>query len=156
VIEERHFRTLSQLYRGLKDSGVSWVVTASLNLALHGLPVKVHDIDVLTDEAGAYEIERRFARHSVEAVSLRASQQIRSHFGVLSVEGVKVEIMGDVEIYDEVNGWQPVPGLADNSEIIVLQGMSLPVRTLGAEYVAYLRLGRAEKAELVRRWLEAN
>jgi hypothetical protein len=156
VIEQRHLRALSELYRGLKDSKVNWVVTASLNLALHGLTVEVHDIDVLTDEAGAHEIERRFAQHSVQAVCLRASERIRSHFGVLCVAGVTIEIMGDVEVYDEVSGWQPTPGLAGNSEIIVLQGMPIPVRTLDAEHVAYCRLGRVEKAELVRRWLAAH
>ncbi len=156
MIEERHLRALSRLWRGLEDSDVRWMVTASLNLALHGLPVQVHDIDVLTDEAGAYEIERRFAQHSTQAVCLRTSECIRSHFGSLCLEGVTIEIMGDVETYDEVNGWRPTPGSAGNSEVILLQGMPIPVRTLEAEYAAYLQLGRAEKAELVRRWLQSH
>jgi len=156
VIEERHLRALGVLYRALKDSDVSWLVTASLNLALHGLPVQVHDIDVVTDKAGAYEIERRFQAYSVQPVRWRVSQRIRSHFGVLSVEGVSVEIMGDVEMYDEVHGWQPTPGLASNAEIVALRGMSIPVRSLKAEWAAYVRLGRAERAHLVQRWLETH
>jgi hypothetical protein len=156
VIEERFAGALTELYLGLKDSGVSWVVTASLNLALHGLPVEVHDIDVLTDEAGAYEIERRLAQHSVRAVCWRASDRIRSHFGALCLGGVAIDIMGDVETYDEVTGWQPTPEVASNSEIIELRGQPIPVRTLEAEHAAYVRLGRAEKAELVQRWLECR
>ena len=155
-MEERHSRALRQLYLGLKGSNVNWVVTASLNLALHGLPVQVRDIDVLTDKAGACEIERCFERHVVRAVSLRASKRIRSYFGVLLLEGVDVEVMAELEVLDEVKGWQPTPRLASHREVIVWQGMPIPVRSLDAERTAYQQLGRTEKAELVRRWLQAH
>jgi len=156
MIEARHVRALREIYGGLGDSKVSWAVTASLSLALHGIPVEVHDIDILTDRDGAYEIERRFASYSARAVALRASERIRSHFGVLSVHGVEVEIMGDLEIYDEAHGWLVTPDLATHTEMLAFEGMAIPVRTLDAEYVAYLRLGRTDKAELVRTWMAAS
>jgi hypothetical protein len=155
-MEEHHSRALRQLYLGLEGSNVHWVVTASLNLALRGLPVQVRDIDVLTDKPGAYEIERCFARYVVRPVSLRTSERIRSYFGVLLLEGVDVEVMAELEVLDEVEGWQPTPPLASHREVIVWRGMPIPVRSLDAEHIAYQQLGRTERAELVRRWLQAQ
>jgi hypothetical protein len=156
MFERRHVLVLRQLYRGLKDTKVSWAVTASLNLALHGLPVEVHDVDILSDEAGVYEIERLFSQHSVQPVRWRVSERLRSHFGVLRIAGVDVEIMGALEFRSGVDSWEATPEVACSSEIIELEGMPIPVRALEAEYAAYLRLGRREKARLLRAWLRTH
>jgi len=44
-------------------------------MALQGVPIPVHDIDIQTDKDGAYEIERCFAEYVVEPVRYSESQQ---------------------------------------------------------------------------------
>ncbi|MEJ2351403.1 MAG: hypothetical protein P8Y03_16570, partial [Anaerolineales bacterium] len=79
----QHLEVLRKILTQLKDRPVNWAVTGSLGMALQGVPVEVHDIDIHTDGDGAYEIERYLAEFVVKPVRYRESEHIRSHFGVL-------------------------------------------------------------------------
>lgn len=95
MIPQTHLEVLRRLYERLEDAGVNWVVTGSLGFALQGIPLEPHDIDIQTDRDGAYEIESLFSEFVVKPVEFRESEAIRSHFGVLMIDGVRVEIMGE-------------------------------------------------------------
>lgn len=69
------------------------MLTGSMGLALHGVPVKPNDIDLQTNEQGSYEIEKLFYKYSKIRVAYSCTDRIRSHFGSLDVNGMKVEIM---------------------------------------------------------------
>jgi hypothetical protein len=88
---------LRQLFTELKESQVIWAVTGSLSFALQGLPLEPHDIDIQTDTEGAYEIERRFSSQMGRKVAFSSTKRMRSHFGALLIEGIVVEIMGDIQ-----------------------------------------------------------
>jgi hypothetical protein len=60
------------------------------------MPVEPRDIDIQTDEAGAYAIARLFSECVTRPIAFSAADRIRSHFGALLVDGVKVEVMGDI------------------------------------------------------------
>jgi hypothetical protein len=72
-------------------------LTGSLSFALQGVSVEPRDIDLQTDETGAYAIEKLFQEQVVKPVAFWASENMRSHFGVLEIAGIKVEIMGRTE-----------------------------------------------------------
>lgn len=74
-----------------------WVVTGSLGMALQGVPVEIHDIDIQTDKDGAYEIEDCFFQDVIKPVRYTMSERIQSHFGMLEIDGIRVEIMGDMQ-----------------------------------------------------------
>ena len=61
MIANVHLRVLERIADRLHASPVAWAVTGSLGMALQGVPVTVHDIDIQTDEKGVYEIERQLA-----------------------------------------------------------------------------------------------
>ena len=63
MIEPVFQDTILQFYDRLAEMSVLWVVTGSLGMALQGMPVTVHDIDLQTDAAGAYKIAHIFAGH---------------------------------------------------------------------------------------------
>ncbi len=96
MIEPAFSVVLRKLYNELAGSGVNWVVTGSLNFALQSLPLTPHDIDIQTDTPGAYEIERRFASYVTRKVAFSSIERIRSHFGALQIDGITVELMGDL------------------------------------------------------------
>ncbi len=77
-------------------------------MALQGMDIEVHDIDIQTDCQGAFEIEREFPDHIVEPVHYSKSERIRSYFGKLEIDGVKVEIMGDVQKRLDEQTWEEV------------------------------------------------
>jgi len=153
-IESRFLKAIRIICHRVGECRSHWVVTGSLGLALHGMDVAVHDIDLQTDEQGAYEIEEYLDEYIVTPVHYKDSEKIRSHFGVLNITGVKVEIMGDLQKKLSDQTWEEPVKVEEYKEWIEFSGMKIPVLTLVYEYQAYLRLERFEKAEKIKRWLE--
>lgn len=103
-----HEAVLRRIAAALDGAPIEWVVTGSLGLVLRGLDVTVRDIDLQTDREGAYAIAARLAGGAedasesdspaaprpiarvVEPVAPRDSGWIRSHFGALEVDSVRV------------------------------------------------------------------
>ncbi|MGI1690677.1 nucleotidyltransferase domain-containing protein [Thermoanaerobacter uzonensis] len=148
-------KVLKKIKDKLDDSDINWALTGSLSFALQGMPVKVHDIDIQTDERGAYEIERLFEKYVIRKVEFSQAEKIRSHFGVLMIDGIKVEIMGDIQkLVDDV--WEEPVDLEKHKKFVYVQGMRIPVLSLDYEYQAYKKMGRIEKAEMIKEWLFKN
>jgi hypothetical protein len=78
----------------LNSEEIIWALTGSASFALRGIDFVVNDIDLQTDKLGAYQIEQCFSNHIFQPVTFSSSDRIRSHFGVLLIDGVRVEIMG--------------------------------------------------------------
>lgn len=106
MIALTYLSVLRKTYTRLDDDGVSWVVTGSLGFALQGVSVEVHDIDIQADKEGAYEIERRLSEFVSTKVALSSTERIRSDFGTLMIDGIKVEIMGDIQKRLEDGSWE--------------------------------------------------
>lgn len=148
-----HLDAIDRLVAGLDDE-VTWAVTASANLALRGFSVDPGDVDVLTDEAGARRILDRFnedvSRPLTPPTSVREGN-IRSHYGELTLGGVPVDVMGDVQLREPERGpgeWGPVvdPG---QREFITVDGREIPVMPLSYEWRCYTALGRDGKLDLL-------
>lgn len=153
MIPNDHLKALAVIVDRLRDRAIAWVVTGSLGMALQGVPAQVHDIDIQTDEDGAYEIERCLAAYVVKPVRYSESERIRSHFGALEVDGIKVEIMGGVQKRLNDLDWEEPVRVEDHRHWITVDRMRVPVLSLEYEYQAYLKLGRVERAEMLRSWL---
>ncbi|WP_247729469.1 nucleotidyltransferase domain-containing protein [Halovivax limisalsi] len=135
----------------LADASIEWALTGSTSFALQGVPLDPDDVDVQTTEAGAYEIEVRFSDAVVDPVSVAESSTIRSHFGAFELDGVRVEVMGDLQ--KRVDGeWEPPVDVSAHREYVSLAGEPVPVLSLSYEAIAYDRLGRDERAELLREY----
>lgn len=144
------------LCEALENTGVNWAVTGSLGLALQGVPLEPHDIDIQADEAGAYRIAALFADHVVQPVAFSAKGNIRSHFGALEIDGMRVEVMGDVQHRREDGSWEPPPDLLRIRRFVYAAGMRIPVLSLEHERDAYAKMGRAERVAQASRVLEAR
>lgn len=154
MITNHYLNALRKITTRLKDTGVNWVITGSLGMALQGMDIEVHDIDIQTDRRGAYEIEGEFTEYVIEPVRYSQVERICSHFGKLEIGGVKIEIMGDVQKRITGQMWEEPVRVECYRRWIQIEGMQLPVLALEYEYQAYLKLCRKEKAEVIRRWLQ--
>ncbi|HHV61199.1 MAG TPA: hypothetical protein GXX51_00935 [Firmicutes bacterium] len=155
MVDPIYLKVLREICTRLSDNKVKWVLTGSLSFALQGIPVKPNDIDIQTDRAGAYEIERRFPEFVTRKVAFSSAERIRSDFGVLMIDGIRVEIMGDIQKRLDDGTWEPV-NLDLHRSIIEIDGMQIPVLSLDYEYHAYLKLGRPEKAQILKRYLHGG
>ncbi|MEW5759751.1 MAG: hypothetical protein AB1779_03175 [Candidatus Thermoplasmatota archaeon] len=156
MIDPRYFEVLRKIYARLSNTNVNWVVTGSLGFALQGMPVKPNDIDIQTDKRGAYEIERHFSDFVTKKVEFSFTERICSHFGELMIDGIKVEIMGDIQKRLEDGSWENHVDLVQHKRVIEIEGMQVPVLSLEYEYQAYLKLGRIGKAEMLMKWLKGK
>ena len=154
MINPVYLNVLRQICTRLSNTDVSWVVTGSLGFALQGVPVQPNDIDIQTDRVGAYEIESLFSDVVIRKVKFSATERIRSHFGALEIDGIEVEIMGDIQKRGANHVWDEVVDLVHYRHMIEIDGLLVPVLALEYEYQAYLKLGRIEKAKMLRRWLD--
>jgi hypothetical protein len=102
------------------------------------------------------EIERCLAEFVVEPVRYRESERIRSHFGTLEIDGVKVEIMGAVQKRVDNRRWEEPVEVDRYKQRVEIGDMHVPVLPLEYEYQAYLRLGRNDKVEILRAWLQIS
>jgi hypothetical protein len=150
MIQPIYLVVLRQLFTELQESQVIWAVTGSFSFALQGLPLEPHDIDIQTDTEGAYEIERRFFSQIGRKVAFSSTKRMRSHFGALLIEGIVVEIMGDVQKRLEDGMWETPVDLKSHRQFIHVEGMDIPVLALTYEAQAYLKLGRLERAAMLQ------
>ena len=153
MIDTDYLGILRTICAKLAGFEVDWVVTGSLAFALQGMDTEVHDVDIQTGVAGAYEIERRFSPYVVRRVRFTSAERIRSHFGILMVDGIRGEIMGDIQKRLKDGSWDERADLHHHKRMVEVEGMQIPILTLEYEYQSYLKLDRAEKAEKIREHL---
>jgi len=61
--------------------------------------------------------------------------------------------MGDIQKRSENGQWEQPVDLQKHKQFVDIEDMHIPVLSLEYEYQAYLKLGRVEKAKLLRQWL---
>ena len=155
-MQSQHRSALRTIVTTLENQPLNWAITGSLGFALQGVAVAVHDIDLQTDRASAYAIQRLFADHMTRAVQFSAAESIRSHFGAFELNGVTVEIMGDIQKKLADGTWEAPINPQDHRVWVAWEGLRVPVLSLDYEYQAYLKLGRLEKAALLKRYLDTD
>ena len=156
MIDPVYLDVLRQIHTRLSNTDVNWVVTGSLGFALQGVPIQPNDIDIQTDQVGAYEIERLFSNVVIRKVEFSATERIRSHFGALQIDGIEVEIMGDIQKKGADSVWEEIVNPAHYRQMVEIEGLLVPVLSLEYEYQAYLKFGRLERAKMLRRWLDSG
>lgn len=156
VLNPDYLKVLRKINERLNNTSINWAVTGSLGFALQGVPIEPNDIDIQTDKRGAYEIERHFSEFVTKRVTFSSTERIRSHFGELMIDGIKVEIMGDIQKRNKDGSWEKPVSLEYHKRVVEVEGMKVPVLSLEYEYKAYLKLGRVDKAEMLRNWLHVE
>ncbi|MBU4501844.1 MAG: hypothetical protein KKA79_04575 [Nanoarchaeota archaeon] len=111
------------------------------NLEIQGVGVKANDIDILTDEKGAYEIGKALKEYETEPVGYTEKTNFPCHRGEFMIDDIEIEVIGEQN--DE------------NIIIIDMGSFEIPCRTLESEYKSYIRLGREEKAKLIKKKLDS-
>lgn len=155
TIDPRILNAFQKIYPELTNPGrkpINWAVTGSLGMVLHGMQMEIHDIDIQTDKEGAYEIERRLVRHLVKLVHFKASERIRSYFGAFEIDGIKIEVMGDMQHMISDQTWDKPVEIESCREWVDYIDMHVPVISLEHEAEAYQKMGRTEKAETISKF----
>jgi len=156
MLNPDYLNVLRKINTRLNNTSVNWAITGSFGFALQGVPVEPNDIDIQTDERGAYEIERHFSEFVTKRVKFSSTERIRSHFGKLMIDGIKVEIMGDIQKRNKDGSWENPVDLEHHKRVVEVEEMQVLVLSLEYEYQAYLKLDRINRAEMLRKWLQGE
>lgn len=138
--------------RKLKDKSIDWVLVGSTNLALQGVDVTPHDIDILTDEKGAFSISELLGDHEVRKVEYKESENLASYLGEFRIDGIKVEVMGDLKIKRPDGTWYRELVIRGAKKAKVGE-MEVPLYPLEKELEGYKILGRVEKVREIEKAL---
>jgi hypothetical protein len=144
---------LRQIMARLAESDVVWAVTGSLGLTIKGIPFEPHDIDIQTDRAGVEAFARLFADAMTTPPHLWESDHTRSWHARFEIEGVPVEVMGDVQHRNEEGVFDPPLDVGRHRIFIQVGEMLVPTLTLEVEEEAYRRMGRLGKANRIGQYL---
>jgi hypothetical protein len=141
---------LAPALEGLSD----WAVIGSAALVILGLPIEdCPDLDVLTSEAGAAELEAAWAAWRSEDYAPDLSAPFRSRFSRYAAPEGAIEVMGGLRLLGP-EGWAPVTA----GEVVTRRFGGASVRIpAAAEQLRILRLfGRPKdlaKARVLEAWL---
>lgn len=144
--------TVYRLVTALDETGVEWALTGSVSFRLQGVPVDPNDVDVQTTKMGAYEIESRFADAVTDPVTFVDSGAMRSYLGELELNGLPVEVIGQLQKRRPDGTWKPPVDITDHRRFVDLDDVAVPVLSLAYEADAYQRLGREDRAALLREY----
>ena len=126
-----------------------WAVVGSTNLALQGVNIEAHDIDILTTEKDVFKIEKILNQYITKSVRYTENGFFKSYFGKFQINGVKVEIMANLQTKQKGTNWSNKARL-DKRIYIKYKNLTLPVIPLLEEYKAYVKMGRVETAEKIK------
>lgn len=119
-LPDRHAAALERLLAGVPD--VDWTLTGSTSFALRGDPLEPDDVEVQTDAAGARAIEDSFSEHVTEPVEYVESERMRSYLGALELDGVEVELIGELRKRDADGAWEEPVDVTDHREFVEWRG----------------------------------
>jgi hypothetical protein len=150
-----------QVVPAMFKSQQPWALMGSTGSVLQGIDrYSPPDIDLVTTMEGAYIMEGSVAGcgATIRPVSYSISPPYESHFGIFEVDGVKVEVMGDLIIrcHDGmVNAADHFARWSDKVRVIHFETYHIPLVRLEWQLVANVLLRRPERSsgivDLMRR-----
>jgi hypothetical protein len=143
AIKPRWRAVLKRVARRMNEARVPFKVVGGTVPVLHGIRVPVHDIDLEMDARDAYRFQDLFAAYVTQPVTLCESETYRSHFGRFDIDGIVVEVMGDL-YRREGSSWMPTS--ASTEVTVDVEGVPVRVPWLEEETLASIRRGRMERA----------
>jgi|SRR5271157_1350679 len=140
----------------LDRNGVQWVLVGSLSLAIQGVDVEVHDIDIANNGKGAVRCGELLKEFVESPVEWSEGSEFASYFGQFSIEGVTVEIMGNLHAW-EYGQWRDISKRLRNPIHITIGDILVPVSSLKDQLDSYRKSNREKdymKADAIERVLK--
>jgi len=151
-----HISTLHILCNRLDGTGITWAITGSIGMALQGVDLTPHDIDLQSDGASIQALAEKLSDYMVEPLHWKTGRGTRSYFAVCNVEGMQVELMAGLEKRGADGKWSPAPPLSEITRWVEFDDMRLPVLDLHYECEAYRAMGRFDKVKLMEDFLSTH
>jgi hypothetical protein len=149
-LPEQHTAVLDFLLKEMPPSEYPWTLTGSAGLRLQGVDVSVHDLDLQTDAATVFLMEEKLSSYMNVPVHLWETEHTLSYHGQAEIRGVQVELLGDIRHRFAGRAWDESLEIRSVLVWLAWHDLEVPVLSLGYEVLAYEKMGRTQKAGLIR------
>mgnify|MGYP001321759192 CR=1 FL=1 len=149
-LPEQHANVLSLLVARISPTAHGWALTGSAGLRLQGVDLSVHDLDLQTDAKTIYLLEKDLAEFIKVPVHVWETEHTRSYHGQAEIHGLQVELLGDVRHRGADGAWGAPLDIRSVLVWVEWHGLEVPVLSLAHEALAYEKMERKQKAELIR------
>jgi predicted nucleotidyltransferase len=143
-------KVLKIILRKLKNKKIKWVVVGSTSLALQGVKISPKDIDILTNKEGAFRMNEIFKDYRVKPVRFSQRKFFSSYFGRFKIEGVRVDIMGNLKARIGQK-WVPLTKRLYSHTFVKLGKEKIPVPFLEDQLEVYKKVKRKKNIERVKK-----
>ncbi len=162
-MNQQHRRALNIVLRrivpALFKHQQPWALLGSTASSLQGLPVEPPDIDVATTVPGAYLVSGCLIDYMRNPVRYGETENYASHFGIFDIEGVRVEVMGDLIIRGEggvIDTSLHFTRWSDKVRVVDVDGIAAPCVPLEWQLVANLIIGRYDRSQLIAEFFQTH
>lgn len=147
-------QALGKLHHLLLPIKQPWFIIGTSNLLLAGFNVEPNDIDILTDKSTASLIHKFLKPFEVPVQLKKDDEKFRSAFSRYNIEGVSIELMGDLQVNTNA-GWVDVLPLVNSPHQINLNENFFTIPSNADQIKIYTLFGR-QKDETVLKLLNAT
>jgi hypothetical protein len=129
-------------------SGKQYAIRGTASLVLQGLEMNAEDVDIICDKHCALVCNLIFEKFLVKKVVYSENAKFRSYFGEFSIQGVKVEVMGEWQIKLKmqklkIEEWSEIyDARAEQITSIKLEDLKVNVTNIETELKMFSEMGR--------------
>jgi hypothetical protein len=149
-LPRQHTNVLSLLVERIPPSEYLWALTGSAGLRLQGVDLSVNDLDLQTDGKTIFRLEKQLAEFVKTPVHFWKSEHTLSYHGQAEINGLQVEFLGDMRHQRPDGTWEPPLNIESVRVWVEWHNLQIPVLSLDHEAIAYEKMDRVQKAELIR------
>lgn len=150
-MKKKLYESLKIITKALNKMNIKWCIIGSLSLYLQGVKIKPKDIDLLTDKEGAYEINKVLKKFEIKPVEFSRSDIFSSYYGKFLINGIKFEVMGDLNILLNARWNDEVMKRLYNKKEIKYNDILIPVSPLEDQLKSYKKLNRKKDSKKVQK-----
>jgi hypothetical protein len=149
-LPEQHTAVLTFLLKEIPPAKYPWTLTGSAGLRLHGLDISVNDLDLQTDASTIFLLEKKLSPFIKSTVHFWETEHTLSYHGQAEIQGLQVELLGDIRHRLADQTWSESLQIESVLVWVEWHDLEVPVLSLEHEALAYERMGRTQKAALIR------
>ncbi len=140
------------IFKKLNSNKIKWALIGSTNMAIQGMNVQPHDLDLVVQLKDLNKMREIFSEYNASAIKELKPLTDEPGWEVkIKIKNVEVQILGERDTSEYVSKL-----LANKLTKIKLEGIEVPCFTLDAEAQTYAETKREHKANLIREFLSAR
>jgi len=144
---------LKKLAKIFEENNINYCIVGSTSLLLEGVPVEPEDIDILTTKDFVLKMDELLSSYRLEECKLKESENFRSYFGKYKIDGINVEVMGELQIRKNGKWSKALTPSSIKTKYVSLNGEKVRIAKLEETYKFCKEIGKEKTCETIEEYL---